>query len=93
MVRIPFKAMAVVAVVAAYVGSTRQQPWSLLRFVGILAGTWLLEGLLMLVYAVILWPSFLSPLRNLPQPERKSWFMGQFARIAADPSGIPMRDW
>ncbi|KAI9827286.1 MAG: hypothetical protein M1832_005424 [Thelocarpon impressellum] len=45
------------------------------------------------VWAVILFPRFFSPLRHLPQPKNNSFFMGQFPRIAAEPNGSPMKEY
>lgn len=58
-------------------------------------GTMLFFGqcLLYFIYAVILFPRFLSPFRRLPQPPGASFFNGHFSIIRRDPSGIPLRTW
>lgn len=54
---------------------------------------WTFELLGLLVWRVILWPKFFSPLRHLPGPTGNSWWNGQYARISAEPTGVPMIDW
>lgn len=53
----------------------------------------LLEYLAWVVYAVILWPRYLSPLRHLPGPSGGSFLNGHFKAIRKEPSGIPARRW
>ncbi len=50
---------------------------------------WLIYG----IYAVIVYPRFLSPLRHLPEPPGSSFFNGQWPTLVKEPSGIPMRRW
>ncbi len=50
---------------------------------------WLVYG----IYAVIIYPRFLSPLRHLPEPSGNSFFNGQWAVLIKEPSGLPMRRW
>ena len=45
------------------------------------------------LYEVILYPKYLSPLRHLPAPTGDSWWNGQFGRIKKEASGKPMREW
>ncbi|KAJ9655706.1 hypothetical protein H2198_005503 [Neophaeococcomyces mojaviensis] len=46
------------------------------------------------VYAVIVYPRFISPLRDLPMVTKGNhFFMGQWFAITGEPSGIPMRRW
>jgi cytochrome P450 len=45
------------------------------------------------IYAVVIYPRLLSPLRHLPMPTGGSFFNGQFAAITKDASGIPLRRW
>ncbi|KAH6898781.1 cytochrome P450 [Thelonectria olida] len=45
------------------------------------------------VWAVWVYPLFLSPLRHLPEPSGNHWLFGQGKRIIAQPSGMPMREW
>jgi cytochrome P450 len=44
-------------------------------------------------YIIILYPRFLSPLRDLPTPSDNHFFTGQTKRIMREVSGMPMRDW
>lgn len=48
---------------------------------------------LRLVYSVILYPRFFSPIRNIPGPTGGSFINGQASRIRKDPSGLPHREW
>ncbi|KEF52174.1 uncharacterized protein A1O9_11801 [Exophiala aquamarina CBS 119918] len=45
------------------------------------------------IYSVIIYPRFVSPLRNLPGPKGGSFFHGQWSVLTAEPSGIPPRRW
>ncbi|CAM1506733.1 Fc.00g063740.m01.CDS01 [Cosmosporella sp. VM-42] len=64
--------------------------WSLLGFFVVL---WLVGIVLWAIWAIWIYPLFVSPLRHLPQPSGNHWLFGQFKRIMAEPSGIPMREW
>ena len=64
--------------------------WSLLRFFVVL---WLVGIMSWAIWAVWVYPLLVSPLRHLPQPRGSHWLYGQFKRIVAEPSGIPMREW
>lgn len=57
----------------------------------LLFGTqWLVYG----IYAVIIYPRFVSPLRHLPQPkDGNTFFNGQWGTMIKEPSGLPMRRW
>ncbi|TKX18450.1 cytochrome P450 monooxygenase-like protein 51 [Elsinoe australis] len=46
-----------------------------------------------IVWAVLIYPNFFSPLRHLPSPPNPTLFMGHSERIMKEPTGIPMRDW
>ncbi|KAF2638658.1 cytochrome P450 [Massarina eburnea CBS 473.64] len=41
----------------------------------------------------LIYPFFLSPLRNLPQPPGASLILGHYPRIFAEPNGEPQREW
>ncbi|KAL0960785.1 hypothetical protein HGRIS_005806 [Hohenbuehelia grisea] len=45
------------------------------------------------LYQLILWPRFLSPLRALPGPPLGSVLAGQFPVIMKGEQGIPQREW
>ncbi|KAK6199034.1 hypothetical protein LQW54_010162 [Pestalotiopsis sp. IQ-011] len=63
-------------------------------YLGTFAAFALLQGFLIGVWSIILYPNFFSPLRHLPSPkDGNSWFMGQFKIIRALPSGYPHRQW
>ncbi|KAG8631122.1 hypothetical protein KVT40_000262 [Elsinoe batatas] len=44
-------------------------------------------------WSVLIFPIYISPLRDLPSPPNATLFMGHSARISKEPTGIPMRDW
>ena len=50
---------------------------------------WLIYG----IYAVVIYPRYLSPLRHLPEPSGNAFFSGQWSTLVKEPSGIPMRRW
>ena len=51
---------------------------------------WLVYG----IYAVLIYPKYLSPLRHLPMvTEGNHPVMGQWYAITGEPSGAPMRRW
>ena len=91
---IPWAGISVVATVAAY--ALTYYPlayWPGLYLVVNFALAWLAQFLVYALGSVFLWPKLLSPLRGLPEPKGGSWWNGQYARIAAEPTGIPMQDW
>ncbi|KAA8909688.1 cytochrome P450 [Sphaerosporella brunnea] len=57
------------------------------------AATTALLALAKFVYAVLLWPYLFSPLRHLPGPKSRSWFMGELSKILALPSGEPQKEY
>ena len=90
----PWATMSAVAAVSAY-GLTYHTPQSwpqLYLFVNFVL-IWAAELLLFAVWTVFLYPKLFSPLLGLPEPKNESWWNGQYARIARDPSGKPMMDW
>ncbi|KAH9891411.1 cytochrome P450 [Xylariomycetidae sp. FL2044] len=89
----PWQLITVVSLVCAYFLVTREPEWSKARLVAVFFGTSLVQTVAWIFYRVILWPKFLSPLRSLPEPKGGSFWNGQAKRIAAEPSGMPMRDW
>ncbi|KAH7921538.1 cytochrome P450 [Leucogyrophana mollusca] len=46
-----------------------------------------------ILYRIILWPYFLSPLRHLPGPPLGNPFLGQFPTILEEEAGVPQRRW
>ncbi|KAL1841504.1 hypothetical protein VTJ49DRAFT_6995 [Mycothermus thermophilus] len=58
------------------------------------AALWAAQTSAWLVWAVILYPKFFSPLIGLPEPATgNSWFMGQWKAIIKFPTGTPMIKW
>jgi len=60
-----------------------------LTFVAVL----LLEALTIIVYVSQIWPKLLSPLKSLPSAPNPSFWNGQFRRILAEDTGVPMKGW
>ncbi|KAH7904765.1 cytochrome P450 [Hygrophoropsis aurantiaca] len=53
----------------------------------------LLYGAYKILYQLVIWPRFLSPLRLLPGPPLGSLLSGQFPVILAEEAGSPQRRW
>jgi hypothetical protein len=69
------------------------KPWSASYFLKIFAGSFVASVFGWAAYTVFLYPKFFSPLRHLPGPKDDHWLLGQYPRIAAEPTGIPQIDW
>ncbi|KAK2069551.1 hypothetical protein P8C59_004119 [Phyllachora maydis] len=82
---------------AAYVLGSRQTtgswPTVILAFVLNFLSLWSLQFAAWVLWRVILYPKVFSPLRGLPGPTGNALFMGQYSRIRAQPTGVPMADW
>lgn len=89
----PWKALTLVSGAFAFALTTLKPHWSTPYFLSTFAKLWVVEIGVWAVYAVFLYPFYFSPLIGLPEPEGGHWLMGQFRRIADDPSGVPMLDW
>lgn len=46
-----------------------------------------------IAWSVVIYPTFFSPLRDLPTPHDNHWLTGQTRKILREPSGRPMREW
>jgi hypothetical protein len=77
----------------SYYFTSRTSNWVALLFVGNFIAIWLAQLFLYAIWSMILWPKLFSPLRGLPEPGNNSFLMGQYLRIAAEPTGAPMLDW
>ncbi|KAI0815862.1 cytochrome P450 [Xylaria sp. FL0064] len=77
----------------SYLLTLYQPQWWKLHFTGGFICAWLLQSFAWLLWVVILYPKFFSPLRSLPEPPGGSWWNGHWSRIHNEPRGIPMRDW
>lgn len=53
----------------------------------------LLEFLLYIVWAVLVYPRFFSPIRHVPEAPDGRFFTGQTRKIMKASSGQPMREW
>ncbi|KAI0391149.1 cytochrome P450 [Xylariaceae sp. FL0594] len=89
----PWRAIIVSSLVTSYVLVSYQSHWWKLHYLSTFVSGFLLQTLGWAFWIVILWPKVFSPLRSLPEPPGGSFWNGQWARIAAEPSGIPMREW
>ncbi|KAH6674056.1 cytochrome P450 4A12A [Plectosphaerella plurivora] len=69
------------------------KPWSTSYFIRVFAGSFVASVVGWAAYTVFLFPKFFSPLRHLPGPKDDHWLLGQYPRIAAEPTGIPQIDW
>ncbi|KAL2154157.1 hypothetical protein VTH82DRAFT_2833 [Thermothelomyces myriococcoides] len=91
---ISFRLVSGISLAGAYFLSSGWIPqWpspSFLTAFTVLLGT---QGLAWALWSVILYPKLFSPLRGLPEPSGNSWLMGQFFKIVALPSGLPMIEW
>ncbi|KAJ4317917.1 hypothetical protein N0V94_004680 [Neodidymelliopsis sp. IMI 364377] len=76
--------------------SARYAPELLVKkgsYVWSIATLFLLQYFAQVLWKVLIYPFFLSPLRHLPQPPGGHFILGQFPRIFKEPSGEPHRDW
>jgi len=48
---------------------------------------------LWIIFKAIIYPTFLSPLRHLPQAPGGSFWHGHFAQVSKEDSGAPMKGW
>jgi len=46
-----------------------------------------------IIWAVVIYPKFFSPLRHLPTPDDNAFFSGQTRRVFREAGGRPMRHW
>ncbi|KAI0971442.1 cytochrome P450 [Xylaria arbuscula] len=89
----PWRGILASSVAGSYFLTLYQPHWWKPHFTGGFFWALLLQSLAWVIWAVILYPKFFSPLRNLPSPPGASWWNGHFARIHKDPSGVPHREW
>jgi hypothetical protein len=89
-----WRGISVASLIGAYL-STTQYPsnWVILWFLTNFVAAWIAQFFCWVVWRVVLWPKFFSPLIGLPEPSGNSFFNGQWKRIRAEPSGTPMVDW
>ena len=91
---LPYRPMSAVALGATYLASSRAaSTWPSASFLLAFAAFWALELALWAIYTVFLYPLYFSPLRHLPAPAGNSWLVGQYAKIARLPTGVPMMEW
>lgn len=90
----PWQIVAALSAAAAYLTtSITRSHWSLLVFIGYYALSFVLSNLLYLLWSIILYPKFFSPLRSLPEPKNPSWYNGQWQKIMELQPGVPMEEW
>ncbi|KXX81914.1 Cytochrome P450 734A6 [Madurella mycetomatis] len=89
-----FRTVSAVSLAGAYLLSSGRIPQCPeFGFLSAFAAIWTAHFLVFVVWNVILYPKVFSPLRGLPEPSGNSWFMGQFAKIYANSSGVPHMGW
>jgi hypothetical protein len=89
----PWKTITLTSAATTYLSVLRESQWSRLQLTGAFAGIWLIQTFCWVVWAVMIYPHYFSPLIGLPEPDGNHWLLGQWKRIAAEPSGVPMMDW
>lgn len=90
---LPWKAFLASSAGAAMLLASLRSRWSVLFVAGVFVQACLVQVAGWVVYSVLLYPHFLSPLIGLPEPEGNHWLMGQFKRISKETTGMPMLDW
>ncbi|KAK3945277.1 cytochrome P450 4V2 [Diplogelasinospora grovesii] len=91
---LPYKSVSAIALGGAYLLSSRRVVIGPeIGFLAAFSTLWLFQFLCWVVWEVILYPNYFSPLIGLPEPTGNSLFMGQYARIAREPTGMPALDW
>ncbi|OIW35254.1 cytochrome P450 97B3 [Coniochaeta ligniaria NRRL 30616] len=83
-------AVTAISLIYAYFATSRT---SVLGFLASFLVAWVVQFSLFAVWAVILYPTFFSPLSGLPEPSGNGWVMGQWRRIVDERPGGPMLDW
>ncbi|PNH43027.1 hypothetical protein VD0004_g4350 [Verticillium dahliae] len=90
---LPWRPISWASLVIAVSVSYQQPGFSRQLFLGAFASSWLLSFLGWVVWAIFLWPKLFSSLRSLPGPNDNHWLMGQFPKIGAEATGLPMMEW
>ncbi|KAK4452964.1 cytochrome P450 4V2 [Podospora aff. communis PSN243] len=93
---LPFRAVSIVAAGTGFALSSNIVNIPGLPKVGFAVGflaAWTFQFWLWAFWAVVLYPHYFSPLRHLPSPKGGSFFNGQWEKISAQPSGVPMIEW
>jgi hypothetical protein len=89
----PWRVISLNAAATATFLALRSSEWSRLSLVGSFAGAWVVQLLAWGVWAALLYPKLFSPLIGLPEPTGNHWLMGQYRRIADEPTAAPAQDW
>ncbi|EEY18356.1 cytochrome P450 2D20 [Verticillium alfalfae VaMs.102] len=90
---LPWRPISWASLVIAVSVTYRQPVFSRQLFLWAFASSWLLSFLGWAVWAIFLWPKLFSSLRSLPGPNDNHWLMGQFPKIGAEATGLPMMEW
>ncbi|KAJ4272064.1 hypothetical protein NW762_000774 [Fusarium torreyae] len=90
---LPWENITGSAVISTLALAWAQDNWSRLLLLGHFTELWIGSLAAWGVWAIWIYPLFVSPLRHLPGPSGNHWFMGQAKKIMAEPSGVPMREW
>lgn len=62
-------------------------------YLGTFVQLWISQFVSWAFWRVIIWPKFVSPLRDIPGPKSGSWWNGQFATLYSKHSDLPMTEW
>lgn len=90
----PWKGVAAASAVSSYIAtSTLRTQWSAPTFAKYYVYSYMLGFFSWALWTVLLYPKIFSPLRHLPGPKNLSWYNGQWSKIRALPSGVPMLEW
>jgi hypothetical protein len=57
------------------------------------AATFVIEAVAWGIWAVFIYPHYVSPLRHVGQAPNSHWLFGHALKILKEPSGIPAREW
>ncbi|ODA81815.1 hypothetical protein RJ55_00320 [Drechmeria coniospora] len=90
---LPWRAMTVAAVVGSALlvlaHGIRSRRYAVQAF----ATLWLAQFVAWLAWSTLVYPSFLSPLRHLPQPKGAHWLFGHGKYLLSQAPGGALRDW
>ena len=89
----PWPAMVTASLGAGYLLNWQRGDGSKLLVLKTAAGVYAVLFLVWAFCKVILYPKFLSRLRDLPEPKNPSWWNGQYLKIHSQTTGGPMREW
>lgn len=66
---------------------------TLCHYIGTFCKTFPLLVVSRFIWSAIIWPTFFSPLRHLPNIPSDGWLSKETLRLVTEPRGIPQSDW